>query len=123
MCISPIRHLIYTLLIPLLLHQTAQATTNSSASETIDPPIIFIGHKPTHHYVIIIIPNPQDDQVRSQLARIHSKMAPTGQIPFMGRNHVGRYIYAASFTSRYQAEITRRQFLQDESSARVVYFP
>ncbi len=124
MCLPFLHRLrpIHTLLIALLLHQQVQAATDRSVSETIDAPIIFIGHKPTNHYVIVI-PSPQDDQIRSQLTRIRDKIAPIDQIPFMTRNHLGRYIYVASFTDRNQAETIRQQFLKDESRARVVYFP
>jgi cell division protein FtsN len=113
--------LICPVLLPLLHPRSAQATPQSPVSEPIAP-IIFIGHPPQNHYVILI-PSPQDDLVRSHLARIRDKMSSTGQIPFVARNRLGHYIYAGSFTERSQAENTRQRLLNDEPRARVVYFP
>jgi hypothetical protein len=114
---------IYWLMIPILPLQPAQAELRSPIVEPIAPPIIFIGHPPKNHYVILI-PSPKDDTIRSHLARIRDKMIPTGQIPFITQHRrLGRYIYAGSFTERSQAENTRQRLLSDEPSARVVYFP
>jgi hypothetical protein len=113
--------IICSVFFPLLHPRSAQATPQSSVPESIAP-IIFIGHPPQNHYVILI-PSPQDEVVRSDLARIRDKVASTGQIPFVARNRLGRYIYAGSFTERSQAENTRQRLLNDEPRARVVYFP
>jgi cell division protein FtsN len=109
------------LICPLLTPRPAQAATDSPVSEAIAP-IIFIGHPPKNHYVILI-PSPQEDSIRSDLARIRDKIAPTGQIPFVAQHRLGRYIYAGSFTERNQAENTRQRLLSDETRARIVYFP
>lgn len=129
MCISfPYRLCASALLLPLLLHQPTQAATDSGISEandipeTIEAPIVLLGHNPKNHYVIVL-PSPQDDQIRSHLARIRNKMAPTNQAPFITQNHLGSYIYVASFTDRHQAETICEKFLKDEFRARVVYFP
>jgi hypothetical protein len=121
--------LIGPFLIPALRTPAAQATPNLPHSKSLAQPsgtgiapIIFIGHPPKHHYVILI-PLPQDDLIRSHLTRIRDKIAPTGQIPFIAQHHLGRYIYAGSFTERNQAENTRQRLLSDEPRARVVYFP
>lgn len=109
------------LLLLLLLPQRAQSLPNSAVSE-ITAPTIFIGHPPKNHYVILI-PSPDETQIRSHFARIRDKVRPTGQIPFIAQNYLGRYIYASSFTERSQAENTRQRLLSDEPRARVVYFP
>jgi hypothetical protein len=121
--------LICPLLLPVLRPRPAQAEPDSPVSESLAQPsgtgiapIIFIGHPPKNHYVILI-PLPQDDLMRSRLAHIRDKIASTGQIPFVAQNRLGRYIYASSFTERHQAENTRQRLLSDEARARVVYFP
>jgi hypothetical protein len=113
--------LICPVFLPLLHPRSVQATPQSPLSEAIAP-VIFIGHPPKNHYVILI-PLPQDDLMRSRLAHIRDKIASTGQIPFVAQNRLGRYIYASSFTERHQAENTRQRLLSDEARARVVYFP
>ncbi len=114
---------IYAVMIPVLPLQPAQAEPLSPIAPSIVPPMIFMGHPPKNHYVILI-PISNEDQFRSHLARIRDKMTPIGQIPFITQHRrLGRYIYAGSFTERSQAENTRQRLLSDESSARVVYFP
>ncbi len=84
-------------------------------------PPIFLGHRPFRHYVVII-PTSSFEEARSHLGSIQSKVSPYGQMPFVTANFLGPYIYAGSFNQRHKANNFLR-LLQDESRARVVYFP
>ena len=84
-------------------------------------PPIFLGHRPFHHYVVII-PTSSLEEARSHLGSIQSKVSPYGQMPFITANALGPYIYAGSFNQRHTANNFLR-LLQGESRARVVYFP
>jgi hypothetical protein len=88
---------------------------------TEEVPPIFLGHRPFHHYVVII-PTSSLEEARSHLGSIQSKVSPYGQMPFITANVLGPYIYAGSFNQRHKANNFLR-LLQGESRARVVYFP
>ncbi len=111
-----------SLTISMLSQQPIHAAQRVPIAESIAAPMIFIGHPPKNHYVILI-PISNEGQLRSHLARIRDKLAFTGQIPFITQHRLGRYIYAGSFTERSQAENTRQRLFSDEPRARVVYFP
>lgn len=114
---------IASFLLSSLLPQSVQATAARPSSEWSAAPIIFIGHPPQNHYVILIPISNDNDAIRSNLARIRDRMSSIGQIPFTTQSRLGRYIYAGSFTERSQAENTRQRLFNDEPRARVVYFP
>ncbi len=91
----------------------------SLPAEEVSP--IFLGHRPFHHYVVII-PTSSLEEARSHLGSIQSKVSPYGQTPFITANALGPYIYAGSFNQRHKANNFLR-LLQGESRARVVHFP
>lgn len=112
-------------LFPLLLVLLAQPSLAESNAESIPEeasPTIVLGHNPQNRYVVVI-PSSDNQEIRAKLFRIREKIAVTGQMAFITRNHLGSYIYVSSFPDRSNAEAVIHQFLKQELNARVVYFP